>query len=247
MKLYVGSRDIKPPGYLSVDVDPANRPDIVADIRDMRSVADNSCEEIIASHVLEHLEWPESFKALAEFARVLNSGGVLKVAVPDLSLLLEMVVRGESDFHAAALIFGVGGRTNPFEQHRYGFTERMLRQLLTILGFASFDWWASRLPEGASGWSHANVGDKVAISLNLAARKTSPPMADPAAIYEALVRRPMDDPASVLAELVTGQSPSGSPSLDVSTYQRIHFLLIEQVQRVKYLEELVRKLESRKP
>ena len=152
LKLYLGSRDLRPEGYLCVDIDPSSGPDIVADIRDMRPVADASCEEIVAGHVLEHLEWPESFRALAECARVLKPGGLFKVAVPDLRLLLDMVVSGEADFHAAGLLFGVGGRVNALEQHRYAFTDKMLRRISRILGFGEFDWWDSTLPEAANGW-----------------------------------------------------------------------------------------------
>jgi len=239
MKLYVGSRDLRPDGYLSVDIDPANKPDVVADIRDMPAVADGSCDEIGASHVLEHLEWPDSFKALAEFARVLKPGGILKISVPDVRLLLDMLVSGESDFHVAGLLYGVGGRTNRFEQHRYGFTEKMLRRVLAILGFGSLDWWNSTLPESANGWCPANGGAKVAISVNVAARKVGLPMADPARIYEALTRRVMDDPAAVVADMLSQEPTLACGALDVPVYQRIHFHLIDAQQRIRYLENEV--------
>jgi Methyltransferase domain len=242
MKLYVGSRDLKPDGYLTVDIDPATKPDIVADITNMPSVKDSSCDEIRASHVLEHLEWPNSFKALAEFARVLKLGGVLEISVPDVRLLLEMMVSGESDFFATGLLYGLGGRINRFEAHRYGFTERMLRHVLGILGFGDFDWWSSSLPECANGWSPANGGAQVAVSVNMAARKIAAPMADPALVYEALLARHVDDPRTVVADLL-GQKPDpGSTPLDVSVYQRIHFQLIYAQQRIKYLEDELRRM-----
>ena len=240
MRLYVGSRDLKPDGYLSVDIDPGNKPDVVADIRDMPAVADGSCDEVGASHVLEHLAWPDSFKALAEFARVLKPGGVLRVSVPDVSLLLAMLVSGESDFHVAGLLYGVGGRTNRFERHRYGFTEKMLRRVLAVLGFGSFDWWNSTLPESANGWCPANGGAKVAISVNVAARKIGPPMADPARIYEALTRRTLDDPAAVVADIQGREPAPACDALEVPVYQRIRFQLVEAQQRIRDLENKVR-------
>lgn len=75
MKLYVGSRNYKPEGYLTVDIDPSMKPDIVADITKMSSVADNSCSEVVAGHVLEHIDWPDSFLAFSEFSRILRPGG----------------------------------------------------------------------------------------------------------------------------------------------------------------------------
>ncbi len=246
MRLYVGSRDLKPDGYLCVDIDPSGCPDIVADIRDMRSVADASCEELIASHVLEHLEWPESFRALAEFGRVLQPGGLLKLAVPDLRLLLDMLVSGEADFHAAGLLFGCGGRTNPFEQHRYAFTEKMLRRILSLLGFGNFDWWNSTLPEAANGWCPVAGGAKVAISINVAARKLTQPIADPLLIFDALAKRPLDDPITVVAETLCGREIADWAALDTPIYQRIHFHLIDAIQRIKFLEEALQKAEARK-
>ena len=239
MKLYVGRRGVKQDGSFSAGAGPADAPDCVVDVIDMPGVADDSCDEVLASHVLEHLEWPDSFKALAEFARVLKPGGILKISVPDVRLLLDMLVSGESDFHVAGLLYGVGGRTNRFEQHRYGFTEKMLRRVLAILGFGSLDWWNSTLPESANGWCPANGGAKVAISVNVAARKVGLPMADPARIYEALTRRVMDDPAAVVADMLSQEPTLACGALDVPVYQRIHFHLIDAQQRIRYLENEV--------
>ena len=246
LKLYLGSRDLRPEGYLCVDIDPSSGPDIVADIRDMRPVADASCEEIVAGHVLEHLEWPESFRALAECARVLKPGGLFKVAVPDLRLLLDMVVSGEADFHAAGLLFGVGGRVNALEQHRYAFTDKMLRRILRILGFGEFDWWDSTLPEAANGWCAVAGGAKVAISVNLAARKVAAPIADPALLFAALAARPLDDPTTVAAETVCGGEVADWAAVDAPIYQRIHFRLIDALQRIKFLETELEKAEASK-
>jgi SAM-dependent methyltransferase len=245
LKLYVGSRNLRPEGYLCIDVDPSGCPDIVADIRDMRPVADASCEEIVAGHVLEHLEWPESFRALAECARVLRLGGRLRVAVPDLRLLLDMLVSGEADFQAAGLLFGIDGRTNPLERHRYAFTDKMLKRVLGILGFGEFDWWTSTLPEGANGWCTVAGGAKVGISVNVAARKLGGPVADPALIFAALVERPQDDPITVVAETV-GVEIAGRAAVDTPIYQRIHFRLIDAMQRIQYLESELQKAEARK-
>lgn len=242
MRLYVGSREIKPDGYLSVDIDPKNKPDIVADIMDMRSVADGSCVEIVASHVLEHLAWPDSFRALAEFARVLTPNGILKISVPDMRLLLDMLVSGESDYHAAGILFGVGGRTNQFEQHRYGFTESMLRRILALLGFGDFDWWNSSLPEGANGWCPGNGEARVAVSLNLAARKVGSPLVDPSIVYEMLSRQPLDDPVNAAAGVLAQDSHAPLSATGIDVYQRIHFQLIEARQRIKYLEDEIHRM-----
>src|SRR4051794_945357 len=58
------------------DIDPANQPEIVASITDLRgSVDDASCDAIWASHIVEHLARHEVPLALSEFFRVLTPTG----------------------------------------------------------------------------------------------------------------------------------------------------------------------------
>jgi|GEM_PF-1344803 len=244
MKLYVGRRGVKQDGSFSAGAGPADAPDCVVDVIDMPGVADDSCDEVLASHVLEHLEWPDSFKALAEFARVLKPGGVLKVSVPDIRLLRDRLVSGESDFRVVGLLYGMGGRGRTSDPYRYAFTEGMLRRLLTILGFGSFGSWTPTLSESANGWCPANGGAKVAVSVHVAARKIGPAMADTARIYEALTRRPMDDPVAVVVDMLSQEPTLACGALDVPVYQRIHFHLIEAQQRIRYLETAIRKMEA---
>ena len=149
MKIYVGRRGAEQDGCFSAEVEPAEAPDRVVDVADMPGVADGSCDEVRVSHVLEHLEWPDSFKALAEFARVLKPGGVLKVSVPDVRLLLDSLASGESDFGVVGLLYGMEERGGTSDPYRYAFTEGMLRRLLTILGFGSIGPWTPAIPGSA--------------------------------------------------------------------------------------------------
>jgi hypothetical protein len=244
MKLYVGRRGVKQDGCFSAGVEPADAPDCVVDVMDMPGVADDSCDEVLASHVLEHLEWPDSFKALAGFARALKPGGVLKVGVPDVRLLLDRLASGESDFRVVGLLYGVGGRGRAFDPYRYAFTEGMLRRLLTILGFGSFSSWTPTLSESANGRCPPDGGAKAAVSVHVAARKIGPAMADPVRIYEALTRRAMDDPTAVMADMLSQEPNLACGPLDAAVYQRIHFQLIDARQRIKYLETAIRKMEA---
>lgn len=117
MKLYLGSRDYKPEGFLTVDIDDRHKPDIVADVTDMSNVQSNSVDEVCASHILEHLPWPLSYKALGEWARILRPGGLLRVAVPDMAALAAMIAEGHNVWTATALIYGVGRLENSLEAH----------------------------------------------------------------------------------------------------------------------------------
>jgi len=239
LKLYVGSRNYKPDGYVTVDIDPANKPDIVADITNMTSVADASCDEVVAGHVLEHIEWPDSFAAIAEFARVLKPGGVVKIAVPDMASLMRMLLGGESAFHVMGLIYGLGGRVNTFERHRYGFTLGMLADILETLGFGEFDWWNSSLADASNGWAPRGLDERIGMSLNMQAVKTGTPSVDPKALHQELLRTPMDDFVAVSARLRGREAPDGQqPDRAVSPklLQLMHFQLIEAQQRIRHLE-----------
>lgn len=237
MRLYVGSRNYKPEGYLTVDIDPTNNPDIIADITQMTTIKDSSSDEIVAGHVLEHIDWPDSFKALAEFSRVLRVGGTLRIAIPDMSSLLRMLLSGDSAFHVMGLVYGVGGRINKFEQHRYGFTPGMIIDILETLGFGEFDWWNSSFGDASNGWVPRYESDNTGMSLNVQATKLREPDVDTKAMYDRLVERPLSDFLVVAAEIRLSETKPSETSQVPKLYQRIHFQLISAQQRIRYLED----------
>jgi SAM-dependent methyltransferase len=63
-----------------VDIDPARKPDIVADVCDMNMFADQSVDVIFMVEVLEHVKTPQ--RALDEMHRVLKPGGRLFLSTP---------------------------------------------------------------------------------------------------------------------------------------------------------------------
>lgn len=83
LRLNLGSDWSQVSGFLSVDFNPAVSPDVVADVRHLPMFATDSVDEVYASHVLEHLTWPDGLVALQEWLRVLKPGGMLTVATPD--------------------------------------------------------------------------------------------------------------------------------------------------------------------
>jgi hypothetical protein len=67
-------------------------------------VADESCQGIYASHVLEHLSLEDFHKALTNTYRLLKRGGIFRLVVPDLEWAAREYVarldRGEPDANA---------------------------------------------------------------------------------------------------------------------------------------------------
>ena len=110
-------------------------------------VADASTEVIYSSHMLEHLEPSEARRFLAEVRRVLIPGGILRLGVPDLALM----VRGYAeDKDANRFIHGtllaqpqprslrdrLGFLINGHRGHAWMYDGPSLIQLLTEEGFA---------------------------------------------------------------------------------------------------------------
>lgn len=240
MKLYVGSRNYKPTGYLTVDIDPVHNPDIVADVTNMHNVESSSCDEVLASHVLEHISWPDSFKALAEFSRILKYDGVLRIAVPDVMALLQQIKSSDSDFFAMGLIYGVGGRDNSLEVHRFGFTQRMLIDILDVLGFSSYSWWSSPVADASNGWIPTVESHRSGISLNVQCRKVSEPIINTSRMFGFLLDNPLQNFRLASRKcLLANDSGDISFSDNVVVYQDLHYQLIEANQRIKFLEDVI--------
>ena len=82
-RLNLGSGRDRRPGYVHLDCVALPGVDLVADLERALPFADDAFDEVLALHVLEHVE--DLFGLLAELARVIRPGGVLRVAVPHLS------------------------------------------------------------------------------------------------------------------------------------------------------------------
>lgn len=84
MKLNLGCGYNKVPGYINVDSDPLCEPDVIADLESTLPWEDNSVDEIMLNHVLEHLgEDTKTYLNLwKEFYRILKDGASVLICVP---------------------------------------------------------------------------------------------------------------------------------------------------------------------
>lgn len=89
-KLHLGCGKVKFDGWINIDIEEKLDPvDIVWDVSDGLPFEDNSCEIVYHEHMLEHLPIDKGVFLLRECYRVLQTGGVLRVAMPSLDVLLE--------------------------------------------------------------------------------------------------------------------------------------------------------------
>ena len=132
-----------------LDIDPANAPDIVGSMLDMRAVGDASVDAVYSAHNIEHVHAHEVPQVLGEFLRVLRPDGFLVVTCPDLQTVCQWVVEdklGEAAYQSAAgpvtpldILYGHGAALaagHAFMAHKCGFTLKTLTQALHAAGFA---------------------------------------------------------------------------------------------------------------
>lgn len=138
MKLQLGSRQ-RHPGWYAFDAVAGPEVDFVGDIRRLSAIADNSVEELYASHVLEHIPYADVLATLTEWHRVLIPGGRLMVAVPDMNILAQFFVRPDITGNDKVLIMQMmfGGQHAEVDFHYVGFDLELLGVHLYKAGFES--------------------------------------------------------------------------------------------------------------
>ncbi len=125
-------------GWKILNVQPGPDVDFVGDCKNLEQFADESCHEIYASHVLEHLSYVgELVNTLKAFHRILAPGGTCKISVPDFELLCRMFthpsLNGEQRFFVMNMIFG--GQQDPWDFHKVGLSWEFLSSYLQQAGF----------------------------------------------------------------------------------------------------------------
>ncbi len=117
--------------------------------------ADGSVRYIYSSHTFEHFTWDDSVLVAKECFRVLQSGGVIRIVVPDLGLVVrEYLIDAEplaSHRFLSRLSLGhtIHDVIHPGANHSQMFDERSLVHLLRQAGFAQAEvshFMESRIP-----------------------------------------------------------------------------------------------------
>ena len=102
--LNFGCGETTHPDWTNLDASPVS-PDVIAhDLRRRFPFADGAFDAVYGSHVLEHLEPDAASRLLGECHRILRSGGILRIVVPDLEAIarlyldsLERAASGDSE------------------------------------------------------------------------------------------------------------------------------------------------------
>ena len=136
MKLHIGGERVRD-GWRILNAQPKAGVDFVGDIRDLAQFPTESVDEIYASHVFEHVPQWDVVRTLSGIHRVLRSGGIFSVSVPDMDVLCKAFVDPAAGFdaryHVMQMIFG--GQSDDFDFHYFGWSELLLGRFLANAGF----------------------------------------------------------------------------------------------------------------
>ena len=133
---------------IRLDIDAKVNPDIVADMRDLSQLEDNSVDAIFSSHNIEHIFIHEVVPTLEGWHRILRPGGVLDLRCPDIAPACKAIFEGKpfgplytspaGPVTPIDMIYGYTRslrRGNTFMAHKCGFTEEILKACLPRAGF----------------------------------------------------------------------------------------------------------------
>ena len=148
VRLHLGCGSVKLPGWINVDGEyMKNDPDVIIhDITTALPVADNTVDEILLVHVIEHINPRHVEGMIQEWLRVLKPGGRLALEWPDLLKLCQYLVSNPDSLwsedkrikkRSVAGIYGdIARYKDPVMLHKWGYSEESMCVLLKKLGFS---------------------------------------------------------------------------------------------------------------
>jgi len=134
VKLHLGCGDQKLAGYINIDLH-SDTADEKLDAIDLSKYPDNSVDEILALHLIEHFHFQDGQKALREWFRVLRPGGVLRIETPDLLNLCKHFVAGPEDLRISLYPHFFAHPWEEGQTHYFLYTEVQLGWTLQQIGF----------------------------------------------------------------------------------------------------------------
>lgn len=142
MKLHLGCGKRFLEGYVHIDIADFEHIDYKTAVDDLSMFKDKSASEIYASHVIEYFDRDEIRIVLAEWMRVLKSGGILRIAVPNFKELVNVYKTSSKLNNLLGPLYGKWETSEEnFIYHKTVYDMSSLTELLSELGFKDIKLW----------------------------------------------------------------------------------------------------------
>ena len=147
VRLNLGCGDKILPGYINIDTAAerkGKKPDIVADIKNLKNIKTSIADEILAVHVIEHFYYWEVIPLLAGWRRILKKGGKLIIECPNLLFACQTII---SNPKTACLpdqqgqfsmwpLYGDPSWKDGLMCHKWGYSPDSLKEVLRQAGYS---------------------------------------------------------------------------------------------------------------
>jgi SAM-dependent methyltransferase len=145
MRLNLGCGDKILDGFINVDVvetRAGKTPDVICDLHKLTPFEDDSADEVMAIHVVEHFWRWEVVDILKEWVRVLKPGGKMILECPNLVSACQAVLAdpdiatgpGQEGQRSMWVLYGDPSWQDPLMVHRWGYTPRSLAFIMHQAG-----------------------------------------------------------------------------------------------------------------
>jgi len=138
--LHLGCGDINSPEFINVDSRPAPHVHYIGDVTDLSIFPDNYADLIYACHILEHIPRPQIEKTLWDWKRILKTGGILRLSVPDFDRIVDVYHDSGRDLHRILSPL-MGSQNYPQNVHYGTYNRSFLREVLHDAGFRTVSEW----------------------------------------------------------------------------------------------------------
>ncbi len=137
MKLNIGGES-KKEGWKILNIQKKPDIDFIGNINNLEQFEDESCDEIYASHIIEHVDQKTVLNTLKGINRILKKNGKFYISVPDMDSLCHFFISPLANkkikFHVMRMIFG--GQVDEFDYHYFGWNYEFLSDYLKQANFS---------------------------------------------------------------------------------------------------------------
>lgn len=137
-------------------------PWVKGDMVNLHEIPNDSVDEVIAVHSLEHLSMEDGVRAIREMIRVVKKGGRVEIEVPDLTkackLFLEAHISKDKNngdwFRIMGLLYGSQGAEGEGQFHLCGYSKEALKYRMEFHGLINIE----EIPVGLGHGTRENLG-----------------------------------------------------------------------------------------